>query len=182
MVTWFVDAYGQDAMAQTAQLASHELRDHLHLGDSPIGIMASAWYETPLLGELLELFERVAAPVDPSAFSSRLAEAVARDNVAGVYRALFRLIATPPLLEANAHRVWQTYVDEGTLGVRLREPNVLDARIRGWSRHHPAVCRTIRPGIEHVLRAIGYKAPAVTRTACVALGDGVCSFEVKWSS
>jgi hypothetical protein len=108
-------------------------------------------------------------------------EALARDNVHGVYRALFRLIASPALIEANAQRVWQTYVDEGTVTVRLAGPQGFEARIRGWSRHHPTVCRTMQPTIEHVLRAVGYKSVSVARTRCVARGDGVCEFEVRFN-
>jgi predicted hydrocarbon binding protein len=182
VVAWFAEAYGDPALAKVSELASPELRACLRVGDPACGVMASGWYETPLVGELLEVLERVACPFDPTEFRARIGEAIARDNVNGVYRALFRLIASPQLLEANSQRVWQTYVDEGTLTVRVKGPELFEARIRGWSRHHPSVCRTLRPTIEHVLRAVGYRQPAVTRTHCVAQGDGLCAFEVRWDA
>ena len=173
--------YGESALVRVADLASPDLRALFRPGDPASGIMASGWYDTPLVGELLDALERVAAPTDPSDFCSRVGEALARDNVHGVYRALFRLIASPALIEANAQRVWQTYVDEGTLTVRLAGQQGFEARIRGWSRHHPTVCRTMQPTIEHVLRAVGYKAVSVARTRCIARGDGVCEFEVRFN-
>lgn len=182
VVAWFAEAYGEPALAKVVELASPELRAYLRVGDPACGVMASGWYETPLVGELLDVLERIACPFDPLEFRGRIGEAIARDNVNGVYRALFRLIAAPGLLEANSQRVWQTYVDEGTLTVRLRAPDLFEARIRGWSRHHPSVCRTLRPTIEHVLRAVGYRQPAVNRTHCVAHGDGLCAFEVHWDA
>jgi predicted hydrocarbon binding protein len=182
IVAWFAEAYGEPALAKVADLASPELRAYLRVGDPACGVMASGWYETPLVGELLDVLERIACPFDPMEFRGRIGEAIARDNVNGVYRALFRLIAAPELLEANSQRVWQTYVDEGTLTVRVRAPDLFEARIRGWSRHHPSVCRTLRPTIEHVLRAVGYRQPAVSRTHCVAQGDGLCAFEVRWDA
>ena len=142
--------------------------------------MASAWYEIDLMGELLDLVERVASPDDPREFASRLAVAVARDNVNGVYRALFRLIASPPLLEANAQRVWSTYFDEGTLTVRVQVPGSFEARVRGWSHHHGTVCSILRPFVEHLLRSIGYSACVVERTQCVDQGDGQCLFIGNW--
>lgn len=120
------------------------------------------------------------SPADPDAFIARLAEAIARDNVKGVYQSLFRLVASPSLLEANAQRVWRTYVDEGTLSVHLLSPISFDARVRGWSRHHIAVCRLLRPLLEHLLRAIGYTALVVERTECVSDGASQCSFEGSW--
>jgi serine/threonine protein kinase len=179
VVTWFAHTYGDAAMALVVGRASPELRAILRPGDPAAGIMASGWYDTERVGELLDGLESVAAPTDPGEFCSRVGEALARDNVHGVYRALFRLIASPTLIEANAQRVWQTYVDEGTLTVRLSGQRGFEARVRGWSKHHPTVCRTIPPAIEHVLRAVGYKGVSVARTRCVARGDGVCEFETR---
>ncbi|MGD0675196.1 MAG: protein kinase [Polyangiaceae bacterium] len=180
VVAWFTETYGDSAVEQIAKLASPELNACIRFGDPLCGVMASAWYDTPLIGELLDLLERVARPVDSADFSSCIGAAIARDNVGGVYRALFRLIASPTILAANAHRVWQTYVDEGSLTVHLRGESFFEARIRGWSGHHPTVCRTVRPTIEHVLRTVGYQAPSVSRTGCVGEGDGACAFEASW--
>jgi serine/threonine protein kinase len=177
---WYAEAYGEILLGRVYNLASPELRGLLRAGDPAFGIMASAWYETPQMGELLDLLERVAAPDDSREFASRLAAAVARDNVNGVYRALFRLIASPPLLEANAQRVWGTYVDEGTLTVRVLAPGSFEGRVRGWSHHHPTVCLLLRPFVEHLLRSIGYSACVVERTQCVDNGDGQCLFTGNW--
>ena len=178
---WFAEAYGEPLLAKRLRPGLPELRSVLRAGDPAFGIMASAWYETALMGELLDLLDRVAAPGRLGReFSSRLAAAVARDNVNGVYRALFRLIASPPLLEANAQRVWGTYVDEGTLTVRVLAPGSFEGRVRGWSHHHATVCQMLRPFVEHLLRGIGYSALVVERTQCVDNGDGQCLFFGTW--
>jgi len=177
---WFAESYGEALLARVPAQASPELRSLLRVGDPAFGIMASAWYETSLMGELLDLLDRVAAPEDSREFASRLAAAVARDNVNGVYRALFRLIASPPLLEANAQRVWGTYIDEGTLTVRVLAPGSFEGRVRGWSHHHQTVCLLLRPFIEHLLRNIGYSACVVERTQCVDKGDGQCLYVGNW--
>ncbi|MGH7294280.1 MAG: protein kinase domain-containing protein [Polyangiaceae bacterium] len=179
-VAWFGDTYGQMGLERVFELASPELAGILQPRDPVFGLIASGWYDTLAIGELVELIERVAAPADAEAFLGRLADAIARDNVNGVYRALFRLIASPPLLEANAQRVWRTYVDEGTMSVSVGKPGTFEARVRGWSRHHPAVCRMLRAMLESLLRAIGYTALLVERTHCAGDGDPCCVFEGTW--
>jgi serine/threonine protein kinase len=179
-IAWFGDTYGEMGLIRVVDLASPELQSMLRPGDPVFGLIASGWYDTYLVGELLGLIERVAAPSDSVAFGSRVADAIARDNVGGVYRALFRLVASPPLLEANAQRVWRTYIDEGTMSVTLRPPASFEARVRGWSRHHPNVCRMLRAMLESLLRAVGYTALVVERTQCVADGDACCAFEGTW--
>lgn len=179
-VAWFADNYGEPGLSRVLELATPELASMLRVNDPAFGIIASGWYDTHLVGELLGLLERVASPADPVAFGAKVADAVAKDNVGGVYRALFRLIASPPLLEANAQRVWRTYVDEGTLTVKMRGTGSFEARVRGWTRHHPDVCRILRQMVESLLRAIGYTALVVERTRCVAEGDPMCVFDGTW--
>ena len=179
-LAWFNDSYGAPATARVSQFASAELHATLRFGDTALGIMPSGWYDTQMIGELLVVMERAVSPADPDAFVSRLAEAIARDNVNGVYRSLFRLVASASLLEANAQRVWRTYVDEGTLTVHILSSGSFEARVRGWSRHHAAVCRLLQPLLEHLLRAIGYTALVVERTECVSDGASQCSFDGTW--
>lgn len=179
-IAWFLNAYGAPAAARVGELASEDLRAMLRFDDPGLGVMASGWYDTQLIGELLVAMDRAVSPAEPEAFVSRLAEAIARDNVKGVYRSLFKLVASPSLLEANAQRVWRTYLDEGTLTVNLVSAGSFEARVRGWSRHNVTVCRMLRPMLEHLLRAVGYTALVVDRTACVADGASQCTFEGTW--
>jgi serine/threonine protein kinase len=179
-LAWFAESYGDAALAQVFELASPALQAILRVEDPVFGVMAASWYDTLLIGELLAQLEHVAAPGDPEAYNSRLAQAIARDNVGGVYRALFRLVASPKLLEANAQRVWRTYCDEGTLTVRIHAPGRFEGDVRDWTRHHPAVCRVLRTLVEQVLRAIGYTGLMVDRTRCVEQGDPHCTWEGNW--
>jgi hypothetical protein len=181
-LAWFADAYGQPGLARVVELASPELKGILRSKDPGFGLIASGWYDTQLVGELVELLECVASPSNRASFGSSVGDAIARDNVGGVHRALFRLVSSPPSLEANAQRVWRTYVDEGTLSVRMRGEGVFDARVRGWSRHHPSVCRTLRAMLESSLREVGYTALVLERTHCVGLGDTQCVFDGKWTT
>jgi hypothetical protein len=167
-------------MARVIALASPELHAELRLRDPEFGVMPSGWYDTLLIGELLELLDRAAAPADPEILFGKVAQAIAQDNVGGVYKSLFRLVSSPPMLEAHAQRVWRTYVDEGTLMVSIAAPGSFEAHVTGWVHHHPTVCRFLRPLLEHLLRAVGYTALVVDRTQCVADGDPRCAFEGTW--
>jgi len=180
-LAWFAQMYGEGAVARVAKQASPELSAMLRLDDPALGIIASGWYDTQLIGELIGLIGFVARPVDPAAFDWHIAEAVAKDNVEGVYRSLFRLVASPRLLEANAQRVWRTYFDEGTLSVQLIGKRSFLAYVRGWSRHHAEVCRMLQPLLACLLRAAGYSELRMQRTACIDGGNTQCMFEGTWT-
>ncbi len=149
----------------------------LRLDDPSFGIVASGWYDTRLAGELLLHLEEVSGTDDSDAWASAFAQAIARDNVSGVYRSLFRLITTPPALEAHAQRVWRTYCDEGILTAHAPRAGELLLEIRDWTHHHPQACRVVGFAIQHILRAVGYEALVSERTQCVGNGDATCTFE-----
>ena len=174
---WYGTMYGSSVMSKLYDVATPELQVLLRAGDPAFGIIASGWYDTARVGELLELMDRLAFPEDSDAYVNALSAAIARDNVGGIYRSLFKLIATPALLEANAQRIWGTYVDEGVLVARATERGKLAFEVRRWAHHHPTVCRTLGFMIQNLLRAIGYTALVVDRTECVSAGDGRCTFE-----
>jgi hypothetical protein len=179
-IAWFAQNYGETGLSRVVELASPELLAILRPNDPVLGLMASGWYDTRLVGELLGLVEQMARPLDAAATGLRIADAVARDNVSGVYRSLFRLVASPPLLEANAQRVWRTYVDEGELSVQLRGESAFCAQVRGWTRHDVNVCRLLRPLLESLLREVGYIGLRVERAGCISDGAAQCTFDGAW--
>jgi len=174
---WFATRYGTEAVTRMWDHASTELRAMVRLDDPSFGIVASGWYDTRLVGELLKALEESIGVEDRDAWASALAEAIAKDNVNGVYRSLFRLITTPAMLEANAQRVWSTYCDEGNLIAHAPRAGELQMEIRHWTNHHEQTCRIVGFAAQHILRAIGYEALVVERTQCVSDGDPVCAFE-----
>ncbi len=174
---WFADRFGTPALTKMWERSSGELQALIRLDDPSFGIVASAWYDTRLVGELLALLEETVAGDDGEAWANDLAEAIAKDNVGGVYRSLFRLITTPAMLEANAQRVWRTYCDEGILIVHAPRAGELQLEIRYWAHHHAHACRVVGYAIQHVLRAVGYEALVIERTQCISQGDPSCAYE-----
>ncbi|HEY2515427.1 MAG TPA: hypothetical protein VGI39_31380 [Polyangiaceae bacterium] len=174
---WFERVFGREALARALADASPEARAMVRLEDPSFGIVASGWYDTHVVGELLLVLEDMADAEDGDSWASALAESIAKDNVGGVYRSLFRLITTPAMLEANAQRVWRTYCDEGVFVAHTSRPGEVHMEIRYWTHHHAQTCRVVGYAIQHVLRAVGYEGAVVERTQCIAVGDPLCTFE-----
>jgi hypothetical protein len=174
---WYASVYGESALRTVFRKASPSLASILREGDVALGIMPSGWYDSLCVGELVELLEKSASPEDADVYTDAITQAVARDNVHGIYRSLFKLVASPSMLEANGQRVWRTYVDEGTLAVRFPTPGEMEVEVRGWTQHHAALCRVGRFMVQNCLREAGYNALVVERIACVSAGDPACVFE-----
>jgi serine/threonine protein kinase len=176
-LAWFAAKQGGDVLRRLYDEAPPEVRAMIRVDDPAFGVIASGWYDTATVGALLEQMEKAAAPDDGEDYVQALTTAIAKDNVGGIYQALFKLISTPSMLEANSQRVWQTYVDEGALTVRVPERGTLNAEIRGWKHHDPRVCRVMGSMFQNILREVGYTALVVERTECVDEGSSRCLFE-----
>ncbi len=174
---WYAQQYGPGSVARALAEASPELQSIVRPDDQAFGVVASGWYDTRSIGEMLALLEQAADVDDSDAYTGALALAIARDNVSGVYRSLFRLITTPSMLEANGQRVWRTYCDEGTMIATSPRTGELHFEIRSWHHHHAQTCRLVGFAIQHVLREIGYEGLVIDRAACVSQGDMSCIFE-----
>ena len=178
---WFAEAYGEILLGRVYDQASPELRALLRQGDPAFGIMASGWYETPQMGELLDLLERVAAPDDSREFATRAGRGRrARQRQRRLSRALppHRVAAAArgqrPARLGHVRRRGDADRSRRWLPARSRR------RVRGWSHHHPTVCLLLRPFVEQLLRSIGYSACVVERAQCVDHGDGQCLFTGNW--
>src|SRR5205814_609517 len=55
---YYAQKYGPEPLARVAELASPELQSFLRFNDPTFGIVASGWYDTTKIGELLLLLER----------------------------------------------------------------------------------------------------------------------------
>jgi hypothetical protein len=176
-LAWFAAKQGANVLRRLYDDSPPEVRAMIRVDDPAFGVIASGWYDTATVGALLEQMERIAAPDDLEEYVQSLTTAIAKDNVGGIYQALFKLISTPSMLEANSQRVWQTYVDEGTLTVRVPERGTLTAEIRAWKRHDARVCRVMGSMFQNILREVGYTALVVERTECVDEGSSRCMFE-----
>jgi hypothetical protein len=176
-LAWFLHSNGEVAYARVLEGASPDLRALLGGSGATHTVIASGWYDAMLVAELLERMELVAAPEDPEAYLAHLTTAIAKDNVTGIYRTLFKLITTPELLVQNAQRIFSTYFDEGSLTATVPRPGELLFVLRGLPQHHPRVCKTTCAALQAVLRAVGYQGAVLERTGCLADGAHACTFE-----
>jgi serine/threonine protein kinase len=176
-LSWFATAYGTDSVAHVVARASPALRAMVREAEPAFGIIASGWYDSHCVGELLELMEAIAEPDSVDDYTNALTTAIARDNVGGIYRSLFRLIATPALLASNMQRVWQTYCNEGILTGSQVRPGELAFTLKGVARHHVKLCTTVGYCIQNILRAVGFTGLVIERTQCLDEGHGFCAYE-----
>ena len=177
---WVTMTYGDDCAQKICEEVSPPLRAKLIAGLSSFGVLSTEWYDVNLIGELLDVISNVTRTTQLVDHLDRMADAVAADNVQGVYRSLFRLIATRPLLIAHANRVWSNYFSSGSLLVRSPREGELILTSSGAKAHHSSLCTMTSRVLEKILLRVGYKGATLVRAQCRGSGDRDCVFEVDY--
>jgi hypothetical protein len=176
---WVAETYGQQAVERVYAAGSPALRAAIVPGLASFGVLSSSWYDSQVVGELLDVIETVVDPDDKQLHTNQMAIAVADNNVKGVYQSLFRLISTRTLLIAHGQRVWRSYFNDGELAVSSAREGELQLTIEA-PFHHDFLCRMTSAVIEQILKRIGFKGASLTRLQCQSRGASSCVFEVDY--
>lgn len=177
---WVTTTYGPTTAQAIYDGSSPALRALLTPGLSTFGVVSTAWYDVALVGELLDVIRRATQAKRLVDHDSQMADAVAADNVDGVYRSLFRLIATRSLLLAHADRVYTHYFNSGHLDVASAREGEFVLTNHGAKVHHPSLCLITSQVLEKILLRVGYKGATLERIRCRGTGQGDCVFEVDY--
>jgi len=160
--------------------AGDRVQDPLERDSPLLGVLANAWYSSSTVHALLDELTRGLGPEERVKLADRASEAVMAATLHGIYKALFRLMATPERYAKYAPRLWTTYYDSGTVTIVL-SGNRAESTIRHWSAHHPFMCELNRGAARAIYRAMGCKNVHVERIACVESGAPECRFATTWS-
>lgn len=176
---WVSRTYGMSAVQSIYDAGSPGLRAAIVPGLSSFGIVSSSWYDIEVVAELIDLIDTVTRPGDLEAHWSSIADAIATDNLSGVYRSLFRLISSRELFVAHSQRVWSAYFSAGGLAVTSPRAGELVLEVSGV-RHYEPVCRTSAAIIEKLLGKLGFIGASLERVRCVSSGAPLCVYEVDY--
>ena len=146
-----------------------------------LGVIPAGWYDTATVDIVLDRIARVHPSRSLESFADALAEAIMSATLTGIYRKLFKWMATPARYAKYCDRMWRLYYDSGRMEVELDEAGKsASCTISGWGGHSPTLCELNRAAANELYRAMGLGQVGTTRTACVSDGDPSCCFVTRW--
>jgi hypothetical protein len=182
-VRWCEQEHGRDVLTAQLSTLSPQAREQLLLdprGES-VGILASRWYDTTAIGELIDALTRDASPQERDQMAQKAAQVVMQRTLRGIYRTLFQWLATPERYARFADRLWRSYHDSGRMTVEQVAPNLAVCTITDWHGHHPFACTMCRASAEVIYREMNCRDVVCVRETCVGEGDELCRFVTRWT-
>ena len=183
LVCWHAAEHGADQLTERVVGIAARFE---HAGLKPeakgLGILASSWYEAPLVHALLDAMVEGLTPADQRAMAAEAASHVMTATLSGVYRMLFEWMATPGRYARFAGLLWRSYFDGGDFLVELEAgTRTALCTISDWTSHHPFMCELNLWAATEIYRAMGCLEVVTVRRACVSDGERHCSFVTTWT-
>ncbi|MFW6067045.1 MAG: hypothetical protein ACOC97_01815 [Myxococcota bacterium] len=179
---WYARARGPVAVQQVIGDLPEEVRAWFDAGEESLGVLASSWYPAPAIHALLDRMTRDMSPAEREQFALEGSAVVMRETLSGLYRTLFRILASPDRYATFAPKVWAHYYRSGSFHIDQPEPGLAVAHVRDWRTHHPVLCDMNRGAAVVIYQGMNLRDVRVTREACVDRGEDECRFRIQWRS
>lgn len=177
---FYVGRYGAKELVAATDKWPHAWLRHLDVEDDALGLLASRWYDSEPVNALLDVIAARHHGVGRQALIRDGAEAVMGATLGGVYRALFRWMASPERYARFANELWRSYYDNGMLEVETLASHRARSKIWDWEGHHPLACELYTAGGVAIYEGMGCEGVYVQREQCVSDGHEYCSFVTSW--
>lgn len=177
---WYARTEGKETLLAIVRQLPEEQRSALATGDRGFGILASVWYDAPLIHGILDGMTRGRDAAARARLVEQGADATVRSHLRGIYKVLFQLFMTPERYASRAQALWDRYYDSGVVEKTVEAPNRHSAVVRDWASHHPILCEMNAATGKIIYEELGCKNVRSERTSCVASGGRVCSQVVTW--
>ena len=179
MLLWHDQRYGHaETVALTTSIPA-ALLTRLDTTRPALGVLGASWYPCSLTHPMLDKVVEIRGNE-----GRELANAANRDVVPrmirGVYRMIFRTVATPELYARHIHRLWRRLHTTGDRSMTVREPGEAHSVVANWPGHHVFLCWMTIYTMAYVFEAMGYPHWSVERIACVAHGAPRCETVIRY--
>lgn len=171
---WYERKFGQGFHADVLERLAPDDRRRVTANEPALGIVASTWYPSSILFAVVDsVMEGKSRPERSRIIREANADVVKR-LTKGLYRALFRMVASPELYARHIQRLWNVLHDTGERSVVIVQPGIADSIIQNWSGHHPVLCEVATETMRAVFEAMGCGGVRVDRISCVGDGAHMC--------
>lgn len=158
-----------------------EDRGLLNATSPALGIRGSAWYPSPLVHAALDVVaENMGREAQRKFVRDACADVVPR-MVAGPYRALFELLASPSLYSRLIQHAWRQLHTTGERTMVLPGPGEAESELSNWPGHHPILCDVTVETMAALFRIMLGSQVQVRRLSCVSEGAATCRTSLSWS-
>jgi hypothetical protein len=177
---WYERTYGEERARDLLTGLPDELRGYVDADRPALGILPSTWYPVALVHHALDRAtegERNGG----RALARAAVDGIAPMLVRGVYKILYRALASPELYARHVPRMWRQLHSTGSRTLTIRAPGEALSVVEGWDGHHPALCWITIFTMATLFESMQFTKVSVDRIACVSNGAPRCETVLRYS-
>lgn len=179
-IVWWRSAYGCEGLDRAVGGLLPELKEHLQSGQPSLGVLSSSWYPAALPHRLIDGLVDNLSEEERWERATVGARAIMDANLRGVYRAVFRLVASPDRYAKYVQRIWDMHYDSGQVVITGIDEHTHHSATLDWRAHHPFICMLNMASSLPIYEAMGCNEVSFERHGCVSQGADACVSLVRW--
>ncbi|MEZ4234266.1 MAG: hypothetical protein R3B89_34140 [Polyangiaceae bacterium] len=178
LVQWYQQQRDPETLRWVVSNMRPEHRAQLDVDRPGAGILASAWYPSALVHELLDGLTSGLTEAEVQRLAVEAEGAVMDATLHGIHKLFFRLLVTPERYARYSQPLWNRFFDSGQMVSAVRDDEVC-SRATGWRGYHCFICRMNREAMRIIHTAMGRRVIDVIETECAARGDKACANRMR---
>ncbi|MCW5790531.1 MAG: hypothetical protein KIT72_08920 [Polyangiaceae bacterium] len=142
------------------------------------GIIASTWYPSALVHELLDGLTEGLSERELDDLAERGEGAIMDATLHGTHRLFFRMLVTPERYARYSQALWGRFFDSGRVESWV-DGRTVSNRVSGWRGYHCFICKMNREALRIIHQAMGEEVLGVDAGDCRAAGALSCVTHVR---
>ena len=130
-----------------------------------LGFLPSRWYPADLVHEVIDIATSGLSTAEMHELAGGAGRNVFHQQITGLQRAIFSLLATPARMAKHSTRAWLHNFSSGRLEYETRE-GMQRSTYHDWVEHHPLLCRGLMTGRLEAFKAMGLEDVRIKIERC----------------
>lgn len=178
---WHGERFGREPFAAAVRSTEPLYPGVLDAKREAYGLLASMWYPAPLVHGLLDYLTDGVTDAELTRLAEDAANVIMGRTLRGVYRTMFRMVASPDRFARFGHSLWGQHYDTGRNDIERVDVRIHRVRYIDWHGHHPFICRMNMAASRPIYEAMGCRDVHYVPQGCVTHGAAVCENVIRWS-
>jgi hypothetical protein len=177
---WYAQRSSPEALREALAELPPGMRSLFDPTTEALGVLASSWYDTRTIAELVQVIIRTVPPMEREASVRDGARFAVKASARGIYRFVLERLS-PEMYARNIQRLWNMLHDTGTREIVMTSEASATSYTRDWPGHDPFLCLATVHTMAAILEVMGCSHVHAKRVQCVADGASECVAELRWT-
>jgi hypothetical protein len=179
-IAWYAREYDAERLKSAILQLPEAAQAAFDISHGTFGVLPSTWFDARDLHRVLDSLTEGSSPAEYDELAREAGHATVQALMTGVQKIIFTKFMTPGAYAKLANIALHLNYDAGEVINEELGPRRHAATVRGWTAHHPFLCRMHVAIKVEIYTAMGCTEAHTEKRFCRSDGDDRCGSIISW--